>query len=113
MSLADNPDPENLTNVDKPAVVDVDGAGNVYVASAKVRDNGWLWLKQWDGQTFKLPPHRVNAVQRIRKERYGVADDRGMKPQRIADKNWRRRAREMTAETADADGAGEAVVGDD
>ncbi|PYZ02648.1 hypothetical protein C8039_03025 [Halogeometricum sp. wsp3] len=25
-------------------------------------------LKQWDGQTFKLPPHRVNAVQRIRKE---------------------------------------------
>jgi len=113
MSLADTPDPENLTNADKPAVVDVDGAGNVYVVSAKVRDNGWLWLKQWDGHTLKLPPHRVNAVQRIRKERYGAADDSGMKAQRIADEDWRRRAREMTAETPDADGAGEAVVGDD
>jgi len=113
MSLADNPDPENLTNADKPAVVDVDGSGNVYVVSAKVRENGWLWLKQWDGQTLKLPPHRVNAVQRIRKERYGEAGSSGMKPQRIEDEDWRRRAREMTAKTADVDGAGEAVVADD
>jgi len=113
MSLADTPNPADLTNVDKPAVVDVDGQGNVYVASAKVRDNGWLWLKQWDGQTFKLPPHRVNAVQRIRKERYGEADNSGMKPQRIADEDWRRRAQEMTAEVADVDGAAESVVADD
>ncbi|GGM26941.1 hypothetical protein [Haloarcula argentinensis] len=113
MSLADDPDPENLTAANKPAVVDVDGAGNVYVAAAKVHDNGWLWLKQWDGQTLKLPPHRVQAIQYIQTERYGERDADGFMPERIADEDWRRRAREMTAETADADGIGEAVVADD
>jgi len=113
MSLADNPDPENLTNADRPAVVDVEDGRNVFVASAKVRDNGWLWLKQWDGQTFKLPPQRVQAVQRIQKERYGEADSEGFKPQRIADEGWRRRAMEMNADAANADEHAQAVLGDD
>ncbi|WP_262175010.1 hypothetical protein [Haloarcula laminariae] len=103
------PDPENLTDADKPAVIDVDGDGDVYVASAKVRENGWLWLKQWDGRTFKLPPHRIRAIQRIRTERHGEPDKMGMKPQRVADEEWRERAREMTADTE----ATEAVVADD
>jgi len=111
MTVDRTPDPENLYNSDRPAVVDVDGAGNVFVVAAKVRDNGWLWLKQWDGQTLKLPPHRVQAIQYIKTERYGEADKEGIKAKRVADRDWRRRAKEMSDETADE--AAEAVVADD
>jgi len=113
MTVDRTPDPENLYNSDRPAVVDVEDDGNVYVVAAKVHENGWLWLKQWDGQALKLPPHRVQAIQYIKTESYGEADKMGHKPKRIADEDWRRRAKEMADETADADGAAEAVVGDD
>jgi D-alanyl-D-alanine carboxypeptidase len=113
MTVERTPDPENLRQNERPAVVDVTEQGQVYVATAKVQDSGWLWLKYWDGGQAKIPPRRVRAVQYLDTEVYGEPDSSGFKQKRVTDEDWRRRAKGMRHETADADGAAEAVVGDD
>jgi hypothetical protein len=112
MSERRTPDPENLLNSEKPAVVDIDDGPNVFVASAKVRENGWLWLKQWDGETFKIPPHRIRAVHRIRKEPYGESERDGVKKRRVSDADWRQRAMDI-ADAGASNGPAEAVSADD
>ena len=89
----DRVDPENLIN-ERPSLVDVDGQGTVYVADARVRENGWLWIREWDGRTAKLPPHRVLAVRRVETERHGVPDAKGRKSKRVASEKWREEAKQ-------------------
>jgi len=90
------PDPENLGSA-SPSVVHLDDK-QVYVADARVRDNGWLWFKQWDGSTAKVPPHRVQTVQRIRTERCEPERDGGVGKVRVVREDWRERAHDIGTE---------------
>ncbi|MDS0280646.1 hypothetical protein [Haloarcula onubensis] len=108
------PDPEDLRQQERPAVVDVTEQGQVYVATAKVQDSGWLWLKYWGGGQAKIPPRRVRAVQYLETETYGEPDSSGFKSKRVAHENWRERAKDWTADETAADAeAAEPVLGDD
>lgn len=102
------PDPENLIN-DRPALVDIDGQGPVFVASARARDNGWLWVREWDGRTAKVPPHRVEVVRYLETGYYGENRDDGSKPKRLASEKWRAEAKDRVAD----DDEQQPVVADD
>ncbi|MDG5778944.1 hypothetical protein QA599_21130 [Haloarculaceae archaeon H-GB1-1] len=106
------PDPADLRRTESPSLVKVTDQGTVYVAATKVRDNGWLWLKYWDGGRAILPPHRVLAVHRVETEQHGEMDSQGHRDRRVADEDWRERAREMQNE-AETTEAAKAVVADD
>lgn len=101
-------DPDNLIN-ERPALVEVTQQGTVYVADARVRDSGWLRVKEWDGQRAMVPPHRVETVRRVETERHGERDAQGMRPKRVADEKWREEAKQDPDEI----GGGEPVVADD
>lgn len=100
-------DPENLIN-ERPALVEVTEQGTVYVADARVRDNGWLRVREWDGQVAYVPPHRVMTVRRVETERYGATNANGMKSKRVADEKWREEAEQDPDEIG-----GQPVVADD
>ncbi|KAA9399690.1 hypothetical protein [Haloarcula sp. CBA1129] len=104
-----DPDPANLRQNERPAVVDVTEQGQVYVATAKVQDTGWLWLKYWDGGQAKIPPHRVRAVEYLETEVYGEPDANGFQDKRVSDADWRQRAQAMAGDVE----AAKAVLGDD
>ena len=89
----DHVDPENLIH-ETPSLVEVKDQGTVYVADARVTDSGWLRIKEWDGQTAKVPPHRVLTVWRVETEYYGEPDSSGMKPKRVASEKWREEAKQ-------------------
>ena len=89
----DSVDPENVSGR-KPALVDVVDQGNVYVANAKTKDNGWVFIEEWNGAMAELPPHRVRQIRRIHTEYYGESGEFGSKPKRVADEAWRDRARD-------------------
>ncbi|MFC7131641.1 MULTISPECIES: hypothetical protein [Salinibaculum] len=89
----DSVDPERLGSR-KPALVDVVNQGPVYVADARVRESGWVYVREWNGTSANLPPQRVKQIRRIHTERYGERDGTGMRPKRVADEDWRERARE-------------------
>ena len=92
------PDPTNLRRHERPALVDVSGQGPVFVADASTKDNGWLRVKEWNGTSAKLPPHRVRAVRYLETEYYGNARDDGSKPKRLAAERWRAEAAEIIEE---------------
>jgi hypothetical protein len=100
-------DPEDLIN-ERPAVVEVTKQGTVYVADARVRDSGWLRVKEWDGQRAMVPPHRVVAVRRVETEHYGERDTDGRRSIRVADEKWRQEAKQDPDEIG-----GQPVVADD
>jgi hypothetical protein len=90
------PDPECLGH-NRPAFAYLDDQGAVFVADAKTLDNGWLRVREWRGQSVKLPPHRVQGVRYLDTERYGDRREHSKsKPKRIADTDWRERAVEWT-----------------
>jgi hypothetical protein len=99
MTVSD-PDPNALYN-NLPAIVDVESQGPVFVAHATTLDNGWLRVREWNGTSAKLPPHRVKQVRYLETERHGEARSDGMKPKRLADRKWRERAREWAADETD------------
>ena len=103
-----DPDPENLIN-DRPALVEIDGQDPVFVASARTRDNGWLWVREWDGRAAKVPPHRVEVVRYLEIERYGEPDKHGAKPKRLASEKWRAEAKDRVAD----DNGQQPVIADD
>jgi hypothetical protein len=98
-------DPDNLRREERPAVVDVEGQGAVFVALAATKDNGWLRIREWNGTRAKLPPHRVNTVQYLETETDRETLDGA---RRLADPEWRAEAREFV----DDDGE-QPVVADD
>ncbi|WP_225334926.1 hypothetical protein [Halomicrobium urmianum] len=101
-------DPETVGDR-RPSVVEIEDQGPVYVADARVRDNGWLWMKEWSGRTTKVPPRRVLAIKRVETERYdGGEGDRYLKCKRVADPAWRERAKQIPESSG-----GDAVVADD
>ena len=96
MTVSD-PDPTALYS-NRPAIVDVDGQGAVFVAHASTLDNGWLRIREWNGTTAKIPPHRVKQVRYLKTEFHGEPRDDGTKPKRIADRKWRDRAQDWASE---------------
>ncbi|WP_144901394.1 hypothetical protein [Halobellus captivus] len=104
----DRVDPENLIN-ERPSLVDVDGQGALYVADARVRENGWLWIKEWDGRTAKLPPHRLLAVRRVATESADETNAFGGDKKRVASAKWREEAKRSPDEI----GGEQPVVADD
>ena len=104
------PNPNNLRQCERPAVVDTTDDQTVYVALASVTDSGWLRVREWDGTTKKLPPQRVYAVQYLETETHGERRDDGSKAKRVADRRWRHRAQEWTADHDDGD---HPVIADD
>ena len=82
------PDPADLLDHERPALVEVRDQGTMFVADASTRENGWIRLRQWYGSHLKLPPHRVLAVQYLETERYGERDKHGRKSKRLADEEW-------------------------
>lgn len=104
------PDPTALISC-RPAIVEVDGQGAVFVADASTKKNGWLRVREWNGTSAKLPPHRVQQVRYLETERYGEQRDDGSKPKRIANRKWRERALEWTSdEVEELDDSAEAEV---
>jgi len=99
-------DPEDLIK-ERPALVEVTEQGAVYVADARVRDNGWLRVKEWDGRVAKVPPHRVVTVRYVETEHYGERRSDGSRPKRIAEEKWRQEAKqdpdEISAQAVSAD----------
>lgn len=91
------PDPDDLTTHERPAVVDVEEQGIVFVAHASVDDPAWLRVREWNGTTVKIPRHRVKQLRYLPTERYGDRDENGRKSKRIADEHWREKARNWTA----------------
>jgi hypothetical protein len=83
------PDPTDLLDHERPALVEVRYQGTMFVADASTRENGWVRLRQWDGSHIKLPPHRVLAVQYLETERYGDRDDMGVRSKRLTDEALR------------------------
>lgn len=102
-----NPNPELLKGHERPALVDIDGQGAIFVSHASTCDNGWLRVREWNGTTTKIPPHRVQQVRYLETEFYGDPRSDGSKPKRIADPDWRERAEEWRSEGT------EPVVADD
>ena len=92
------PDPTNLISSSSPALVAVDGQGAVFVADASTKSNGWLRVREWNGTSTKLPPHRVQQVRYLETEYHGDRRDDGSKPKRLADSEWRETAREWVEE---------------
>jgi len=77
-----------------PAFVISSDASERFVADYSVLDSGWIRVRDWDGETWKYPPHKVGAIRHVRKERYGESDRSGFKPERLADEELREKARE-------------------
>ncbi len=96
MTVAE-PDPTALCS-NRPAIVDIDSQGTVFVAHASTLDNGWLRVREWDGTSVKLPPHRVLQVRYLETERHGEKRDDHTRPKRIADRSWRETALSWTRE---------------
>lgn len=103
-----DPDPERLGD-DRPAVVELEGQGAVFVANADTRKNGWLAIRQWDGERVKLPPHRVHVVRYIETVRV-QADDDEIPPRKIAEPDWMQEAQDIVGETS---GGQQKVIADD
>lgn len=107
MSVTD-PDPTALRS-NRPALVDVDGQGPVFVAHASTLDNGWLRVREWSGTTAKLPPHRVRQVRYLKTEPNGERWTDGRQPKQLADETWREKAIKWTT-TDEAEQDDEQVV---
>lgn len=84
------PDPENLPRQWRPSLVEVTDQGAVFVAHAKIRDDGWLAIREWSGTEVKLPPHRVLVVKRLDTE---PVDQEMGSALRVADEEWREKAK--------------------
>ena len=78
-----------------PAFVVSSDAAERFVADYSVLDSGWVRVRDWDGEVQKIPPHKINAIRHVRKERYGDGGRNGYKPEQLADEDLRERAREM------------------
>ena len=106
----DKPDPTALIS-SRPAIVEVDGQGPVFVADASTKSNGWLRVREWNGTSAKLPPHRVKQVRYLEIEHYGDRRKDGSRPKRLASRKWRERALEWTnADVDEVDDSAEAEV---
>nr|WP_306060248.1 hypothetical protein [Natronococcus sp. AD5] len=82
----DHVDPQNLTIEQKPALVETRDS-LVYVADVKLRDSGWLYYREWCGDSGYLPPHQVSRIKFVPTE---WNDDRDTK--RVADEEMVRQA---------------------
>jgi len=105
-----SPDPTALMTTERPALVDLEGQGAVFVANASTSDNGWLRIKEWNGTSAKLPPHRVNAVRYLETEHYGERRKDGSRPKQLASEEWREEADKIT--TSDNEGQNPVVADD-
>ena len=88
------PDPEKLRRSERPAILHHEGQGAVFVADASTLDSGWLRVKEWSGDTVKIPPQRVRGVRHLETEYYGEQRSDGSKPKRIAEERWREEAKD-------------------
>jgi len=100
-------DPRHLSNSASPAYVYLDD-GERYVYSHTVRDSGWLWVKDWQGQSTLYPPHRVERIERVAVERTREGNKSTLA---IVDDEARREARRL-AQPAVEDGDQEAIADD-
>jgi len=87
-------DPEMVAAYTPAFVVSSDAAER-FVADYSVLESGWVRVRDWDGEVQKIPPHKINAIRHVRKERYGEGGRNGFKPEQLADEDLRERAREM------------------
>jgi len=102
------PDPERLGD-DRPAVVELTDQGAVFVADADTRSNGWLAIRQWDGERIKLPPHCVHVVRYIETVRV-EADDGEIPTRKIAELDWMQEAQTITGGASEGQ---QTVIADD
>jgi hypothetical protein len=67
--MRDTPHPRFLPNNYRPSVIHYVDGDEAFVANARIADEGYLSVVQWDGQRSLVPPHRLAEVQRIDTER--------------------------------------------
>lgn len=54
-------DPRHLPRSWSPATIHVED-GSTFVADARIRDHGWLYVKTWSGERRHYPPHAIERV---------------------------------------------------
>jgi hypothetical protein len=94
-------DPLNLGSR-TPAIVLSSNVGEHFCADYKILSSGWVRVVDWDGETWKYPPHKIGAIRGVKTERYGERDSQGFRPKRLADEELIEEAREKGGAGDDA-----------
>lgn len=92
-------DPDRVPEGYTPAVIQLSGDGEIFVANYTLLSSGWVSVTHWDREREKYPPHQINKIGGLRTERYGERRSGGSRPKRLATEDRRERARRLAQPT--------------